>query len=194
MEADAAGLKYLVGPGDFVIDVGAFVGFYSALLSHLVGPSGEVWSIEPMPDTFDILSYNVRTLQLKNVSFSTAHSATRAGAQPWRSRSGGAAVRPGTVRGLSLTLLHRCRLGCSLGFLGRLLCGRRRWTPCTWARHVFPRLSNATSNIMSSVCSRRAVFDPQLETGTLSRNDLCWLRTRRASAASHGQRFRSLHV
>jgi FkbM family methyltransferase len=67
MESDAVALKYLVAPGDFVIDVGAFVGFYGALLSQLVGPSGEVWSIEPMPDTFDILSHNVRKLKLRNV-------------------------------------------------------------------------------------------------------------------------------
>jgi FkbM family methyltransferase len=67
MESDAAALKYFIAPGDFVIDVGAFVGFYSALLSQLVGPSGEVWSIEPMPDTFEILSHNVRKLKLRNV-------------------------------------------------------------------------------------------------------------------------------
>jgi len=53
--------------GDFVIDVGAFSGSYTALLSRLVGRTGEVWSIEPVPDTFRILSYCVASSNLENV-------------------------------------------------------------------------------------------------------------------------------
>ena len=51
METDARALPWLLKPGDFVIDVGAFVGFYSQRLSRLVGPAGLVWSFEPMPPT-----------------------------------------------------------------------------------------------------------------------------------------------
>lgn len=67
MELDAQALPRFVKPGDFVIDVGAFVGFYSQRLSKLVGPTGAVWSFEPMPQTYQILESSVRNLGLTNV-------------------------------------------------------------------------------------------------------------------------------
>lgn len=67
MEQDAQALCRIVKEGDFVIDIGAFVGFYTKPLSLLVGPSGSVWSIEPVPQTFEILSYAIGKLGLKNV-------------------------------------------------------------------------------------------------------------------------------
>jgi len=60
-------VRYLVKPGDTVIDIGANVGVHSKILSELVGPNGHVYSIEPFPPTFDILCYNVRKLRLDNV-------------------------------------------------------------------------------------------------------------------------------
>lgn len=60
-------VRYLVKPGDSVIDIGANVGVYSKILSELVGSDGHVYSIEPFPPTFEILSYNVRKLRLDNV-------------------------------------------------------------------------------------------------------------------------------
>lgn len=44
--------------GDVFFDVGAHVGFYSALASSLVGSSGEVHSFEPTPRTFESLRRN----------------------------------------------------------------------------------------------------------------------------------------
>jgi len=60
-------VRYLVKPGDTVIDIGANVGVYTKILSELVGPEGRVYSIEPFPSTFEILCYNVRKLRLDNV-------------------------------------------------------------------------------------------------------------------------------
>jgi FkbM family methyltransferase len=60
-------IRYLVKPGDSVIDIGANVGVYTKILSGLVGPDGHVYSIEPFPTTFEILRYNVRKLHLDNV-------------------------------------------------------------------------------------------------------------------------------
>lgn len=40
----------LLGPGDTFVDVGANVGYYSVLASSIVGPTGQVISIEPMPE------------------------------------------------------------------------------------------------------------------------------------------------
>ncbi len=60
-------VRYLVKPGDSVIDIGANVGVYTKILSELAGPDGHVYSIEPFPPTFKILSYIVRKLHLDNV-------------------------------------------------------------------------------------------------------------------------------
>lgn len=66
-EPDLRVVRYLVKPGDTVIDIGANIGVYSKILSELVGPEGHVYSIEPFPSTFEILCYNVRKLRLDNV-------------------------------------------------------------------------------------------------------------------------------
>lgn len=66
-EADMDALNQVIRPGDFALDIGAFVGFYTQRLSQLVGATGEVWAFEPVPETFSVLSYVVRELSLHNV-------------------------------------------------------------------------------------------------------------------------------
>ncbi|MHC4204926.1 MAG: FkbM family methyltransferase [Planctomycetota bacterium] len=66
-EPELSVVRYLVKPGDFVIDIGANIGVYTKMLSELVGPNGRVYSIEPYPPTFETLSYIVRKLRLDNV-------------------------------------------------------------------------------------------------------------------------------
>jgi FkbM family methyltransferase len=66
-EDDAEPLKVLVKSGDSVIDMGANFGWYTSVLSPMVGPTGKVYSIEPIPDTFQVLSGIVRKLRLANV-------------------------------------------------------------------------------------------------------------------------------
>ena len=61
-------LEQFVAPGDWVIDVGANVGHYTAKLSRLVGPSGRVLALEPVPKTFELLAHNVRRLPTANVT------------------------------------------------------------------------------------------------------------------------------
>lgn len=65
-EQDMAVVRYLVRRGDAVVDLGANIGIYTRLLSDLVGPEGEVISLEAVPTTFDILSSNVKRLGLEN--------------------------------------------------------------------------------------------------------------------------------
>ncbi len=43
------GLDRVAGPGDWVIDVGANVGLVTSRLCALVGPTGSVWAVEPLP-------------------------------------------------------------------------------------------------------------------------------------------------
>lgn len=66
-EPDLVVVRHLVRRGSQVIDVGANFGLYTRFLSELVGPTGHVFSLEPVPLTFQILSSNVRSLGLTNV-------------------------------------------------------------------------------------------------------------------------------
>lgn len=52
-------IKNIVRPGMTVIDIGANIGFYTKILSHLVGPWGTVYAFEPDPENFSRLSQNL---------------------------------------------------------------------------------------------------------------------------------------
>lgn len=71
-ETDLKVIQYLVCPGDSVVDIGANIGIYSKYLSDLVGAEGRVFSVEPIPLTFDILKSNFKKLHIKNVDFINA--------------------------------------------------------------------------------------------------------------------------
>ena len=66
-ELDRAVAVELVDPGQTVVDVGANIGVYTHDLSRAVGPTGRVISLEPVPETFHYLTYNVRRAGLTNV-------------------------------------------------------------------------------------------------------------------------------
>lgn len=66
-EPDLLVVKKLVRPGDHVVDVGANVGWYTRVLAESVGSDGRVYSIEPIGETFEILSYCIHRLGLGNV-------------------------------------------------------------------------------------------------------------------------------
>ncbi|MFA6235219.1 MAG: FkbM family methyltransferase, partial [Bacteroidota bacterium] len=61
-------LDQLVSEGEWVIDVGANVGYYSKKFSDLVGPRGRVIAIEPVPETFAFLASNTLLFDNLNVS------------------------------------------------------------------------------------------------------------------------------
>lgn len=66
-EPDIEPIKRLIRPGDVVIDLGANVGWYSHVLSKLVGETGRVYSIEPIPETFKLLAAVAVSRRLSNV-------------------------------------------------------------------------------------------------------------------------------
>src|SRR5881296_1063654 len=66
-EKDLQVVKHIVRLGDVVFDVGANFGFYTLYLSRYVGDHGLVYSIEPIPLTFSILTHGVKRLQLSNI-------------------------------------------------------------------------------------------------------------------------------
>ena len=58
----------LVRDGDVVFDIGANFGLFTRFLSEAVGSSGRVFSFEPTPDMFAVLSHSTRQLGMSNVS------------------------------------------------------------------------------------------------------------------------------
>lgn len=64
-EVDLIG--HFVKPGDSVLDLGANIGWYSSVLAKLVGEDGKVYAVEPIPDTFALLSVVVSRLRLNNI-------------------------------------------------------------------------------------------------------------------------------
>jgi FkbM family methyltransferase len=67
-EPDLVVVRKLVQRGTIAVDLGANFGMYTKALSDLVGPTGTVVSVEPVPQTFDVLSRNIRSLGMSNVS------------------------------------------------------------------------------------------------------------------------------
>ena len=59
-EAELSGaIMNLLKPGSCFIDIGAHVGYFSLMASHLVGCEGKVVSFEPTPRTRKVLELNV---------------------------------------------------------------------------------------------------------------------------------------
>jgi FkbM family methyltransferase len=67
-EPDVAVVRELVQRGATAVDLGANIGVYTKVLSDLVGPAGAVISVEPVPQTFAVLSRLIRSLGMENVS------------------------------------------------------------------------------------------------------------------------------
>lgn len=60
-------INLLVKPGDIVLDIGANIGYYSVLLSNLVGKNGKVICFEPTKYFRTVLKRNVEENNLNNV-------------------------------------------------------------------------------------------------------------------------------
>ena len=67
-EPDLTVIRELVQRGAIAVDLGANFGSYTKVLSEVVGPAGTVISVEPVPQTFDVLSGNIRSLGMRTVS------------------------------------------------------------------------------------------------------------------------------
>jgi len=65
--------------GDTVVDVGANIGHYTLQLSRAVGPTGRVIAMEPMPETFELLTANVRAAGAYNVTLLNLAASSKSG-------------------------------------------------------------------------------------------------------------------
>jgi len=62
-----AWIRKTLQPGDTFVDIGANLGYFSLLASGLVGPTGKVVAIEPAPQTFGVLTANLKANDARNV-------------------------------------------------------------------------------------------------------------------------------
>jgi FkbM family methyltransferase len=60
-------MRSLVRSGDVVMDVGANWGLHTLLLARLVGPSGRVVALEPLPEAFEALRWHLSVNGCRNV-------------------------------------------------------------------------------------------------------------------------------
>jgi FkbM family methyltransferase len=79
------GLRFLsryLRPGDVFIDVGANIGLYTLTAAQQVGPSGQVYSFEPVPATAARLREHIALNQLNNVVVEEMAVSNAAGTVP----------------------------------------------------------------------------------------------------------------
>jgi FkbM family methyltransferase len=74
-------IERILKPGDTAIDVGANVGYFSALFSSCVGSQGRVLSFEPGESTFSKLQTTIALLGLENVEAHAVAAGDHAGRQ-----------------------------------------------------------------------------------------------------------------
>ncbi|WP_253772952.1 FkbM family methyltransferase [Goodfellowiella coeruleoviolacea] len=67
VEPELLGLRAVVRPGDVCLDVGAALGYYTAVLADLVGPQGTVHSVEPLLFAHPALSAVLRPRSGPNI-------------------------------------------------------------------------------------------------------------------------------
>ena len=70
-------LEHLLQPGDVAIDVGANVGRYALRMAELVGPTGCVLALEPVPETAAVLLANVMRSGHRHVAVLQAAASDR---------------------------------------------------------------------------------------------------------------------
>src|SRR5690348_14247261 len=81
-----AELARVLRPGTCFLDVGAHAGLYTLLAARLVGPTGSVVAIEPLPSNVRILRRHLELNRLHNVTVIEAAAGAKAG--PGRFTSG----------------------------------------------------------------------------------------------------------
>jgi len=62
-------VKKIIKNGNIVLDLGANIGYYTLILSKLVGNEGKVYSFEPDPKNFALLKKNIEINNYQNILF-----------------------------------------------------------------------------------------------------------------------------
>ena len=87
-------LKTILKPGDIVIDVGAYVGWYSLLSGKLVGQKGKVYAFEPSPTYLKRFIDNIKLNNLRNIkTFNLAVSNKNSNVSFYQAGSGSSIIK-----------------------------------------------------------------------------------------------------
>lgn len=85
--------KHVYG-GANVLDIGSNIGYFTLMLARVVGPEGKVYAFEPIPQTFEVLKWNVERNRIENVTLFNSAVSARPGSITFRV--------PDAGRGLSM--------------------------------------------------------------------------------------------
>lgn len=61
-------IRQILRPGDWFIDVGANIGYFSLLAGTIVGSTGQVIAFEPNPNNCDLIEQSIAANQLANIT------------------------------------------------------------------------------------------------------------------------------
>ena len=61
--------------GDVCIDVGANIGYFTAIMAQLAGTSGKIFSFEPVPENFSVLKLNAELASARGAQVTPIHAA-----------------------------------------------------------------------------------------------------------------------
>lgn len=53
--------NYVFQPGDIVIELGAYLGYYAMYVAQHIGPEGKIIAVELMPENYRVLDLNLKT-------------------------------------------------------------------------------------------------------------------------------------
>jgi FkbM family methyltransferase len=112
LEPELSGLSDVVETGGVCVDVGAAAGIYTAALSHLVGPSGRVHSVEPLAFAHPLWTRLLHTRAAPNVT----HHPVALGAEPGTATMSVPVGRYGPVTGRSFLAWKTSGLGSNTEF------------------------------------------------------------------------------
>ena len=71
-ELDTITVESIVKKDDYVLDIGAAIGYYTLILRRAVGDSGKVFAFEPKQDRFQFLKENLKINKYENVEIENA--------------------------------------------------------------------------------------------------------------------------
>lgn len=114
LEPELLGLRQIVGLGAACVDIGAAAGLYTVVLSELVGDTGQVLRVEPLPFVHPLWTRLLRSGS--NVS----HHTVALGAEPGQGTMSVPMGRYGMVTGRSFLAWHTNGLGSNAGFAGHV--------------------------------------------------------------------------
>lgn len=61
-------IRRLLRPGDTALDIGANLGYFTAVMAESVGAGGRVWAFEPVPPTYDRLRLSISLNRFDHVT------------------------------------------------------------------------------------------------------------------------------